>query len=327
MKKIIFLSMVSLVLNMFSSTQSNAVYNGLPAKGNERVVLIVENTYGKLGCSGSLISPRVVFTAGHCLNTSKFVFPPNAIIGSIDSPDPVKVIKTFSPKEFNTCSNCGRGPIEDFGILILEKDLANVPPMKIATLQEVVNVIESNIDVIQVGYGVKQLAPNHTSTYISTNFPERLISKLRATPFLQNNEDEKNLIANKPNIFVNTLNSPDRTVCGGDSGSPLYYEKDAEYIYIGALSAVTGASCQYSREDPIRNNPYWIDRTFGVYYVAAYYQTTIDLAIDFLRVKLSEESLIPRSVQKSKTVTCVKGKTVKKVRGVNPVCPKGFKKK
>jgi hypothetical protein len=27
------------------------------------------------------------------------------------------------------------------------------------------------------------------------------------------------------------------------------------------------------------------------------------------------------------TVTCVKGKTTKKVRGVTPKCPKGFKKR
>ncbi|NDE48230.1 MAG: hypothetical protein EB019_04610, partial [Actinobacteria bacterium] len=32
-------------------------------------------------------------------------------------------------------------------------------------------------------------------------------------------------------------------------------------------------------------------------------------------------------VAKKITITCIKGKTTKKVSGVNPKCPKGYKKK
>ena len=31
--------------------------------------------------------------------------------------------------------------------------------------------------------------------------------------------------------------------------------------------------------------------------------------------------------KKKTTITCLKGKTIKKVTGVNPVCPKGYKRK
>jgi hypothetical protein len=50
-----------------------------------------------------------------------------------------------------------------------------------------------------------------------------------------------------------------------------------------------------------------------------------------VRVKLAQEKVIPKASvtvpAKKSTITCVKGKTSKKVTAVNPACPKGYKKK
>jgi hypothetical protein len=51
-----------------------------------------------------------------------------------------------------------------------------------------------------------------------------------------------------------------------------------------------------------------------------------------VRVKLTQEAAAPvvpvkpAAIKKS-SITCLKGKTSKKVTAVNPVCPKGYKKK
>jgi hypothetical protein len=45
-----------------------------------------------------------------------------------------------------------------------------------------------------------------------------------------------------------------------------------------------------------------------------------------VRVKLTQEVVKPIVLKKT-TITCVKGKTVKKVTAINPLCPKGYKKK
>ncbi|NDE48124.1 MAG: hypothetical protein EB019_04045, partial [Actinobacteria bacterium] len=37
--------------------------------------------------------------------------------------------------------------------------------------------------------------------------------------------------------------------------------------------------------------------------------------------------IAPAPVAKKITITCIKGKSTKKVSGVNPKCPKGYKKK
>ena len=45
-----------------------------------------------------------------------------------------------------------------------------------------------------------------------------------------------------------------------------------------------------------------------------------------VRVKLMQQPVAPVVAKKS-SITCVKGKTVKKVTAINPLCPKGYKKK
>jgi hypothetical protein len=45
-----------------------------------------------------------------------------------------------------------------------------------------------------------------------------------------------------------------------------------------------------------------------------------------VRVKLTQEVVKPVVLKKT-TITCVKGKIVKKVTATNPLCPKGYKKK
>jgi hypothetical protein len=52
-----------------------------------------------------------------------------------------------------------------------------------------------------------------------------------------------------------------------------------------------------------------------------------------IKVKFSQESVVPSAIpakvepKKSSTITCIKGKISRKISGVNPKCPKGFKKK
>ena len=45
-----------------------------------------------------------------------------------------------------------------------------------------------------------------------------------------------------------------------------------------------------------------------------------------VRVKLTQQPVAPVVAKKS-SITCVKGKTIKKVTAINPLCPKGYKKK
>jgi hypothetical protein len=52
-----------------------------------------------------------------------------------------------------------------------------------------------------------------------------------------------------------------------------------------------------------------------------------------IKVKFSQESVAPAAIpakvepKKSSSITCIKGKTSKKITGLNPKCPAGYKKR
>jgi hypothetical protein len=47
---------------------------------------------------------------------------------------------------------------------------------------------------------------------------------------------------------------------------------------------------------------------------------------DVIGYKKSEPTQLTFSIASTTTISCKKGKTIKKVKGVNPKCPKGYKK-
>ena len=121
--------------------------------------------------------------------------------------------------------------------------------------------------------------------------------------------------------------SVDKTICGGDSGSPLLKKVGSNWFYIGAQSSSNGAGCT---------------KTCNIQCVAtqglAFYNTNlVNEAFKYAGAKLPESTPTPtptanpvvtaKAAQKKTTITCVKGKTTKKVTAVSPKCPNGYKKK
>ena len=57
----------------------------------------------------------------------------------------------------------------------------------------------------------------------------------------------------------------------------------------------------------------------------------LDTVLGFAEEELGEFNysidLLEQQIAKSKTLTCVKGKTVKKIMAIKPVCPRGYLKK
>lgn len=354
-----------LMFSLISISPIEAAYQGDPAVGDERVVLLTPGPGALAGCTGALIAPRVVFSAAHCADGVKLVYSPNAAISNTESAVAVSVRKTFVASDYLPAGS-RRGPIQDFMVLILESDLADVEPMRVATFDDIARLMRENSDVIQIGYGVKELAPYPNK--MERNFPTRIVSKLRGMAFTQD-DVAKQLIAQNPLAILNTLNSPDKTMCGGDSGSPLYSKDGADYIYIGAMSAVNGIACHVALDNPMRMNPFWQQNTAGVYFPAAGFKSLINEAEDFLRSEIAREKSIADELalkakqeadakaalelvaaeaalkaraaeklaadllrakegsQKKKTIICTKAKSIMKVSALKPKCPAGYKRR
>ena len=129
--------------------------------------------------------------------------------------------------------------------------------------------------------------------------------------------------------------------CSGDSGGSVTTTYKGEEIYLSVTpNGMNGYACGAAG---------YYDGRGGIGY-ASPIQAHLDIlkeAEDFVAAALAKEAIekekvkpIPTSsasaspapvakpipAPKKSTITCVKGKLVKKVTGVKPVCPKGYKK-
>ena len=85
--RILVLVLVSILLG--SINPATALMNGKDETGSELVVPIIFGDNGQRHCSGALIAPRVVMTAGHCvMREDGFVTTGTPIYGELADKDP-----------------------------------------------------------------------------------------------------------------------------------------------------------------------------------------------------------------------------------------------
>lgn len=177
-------------------------------------------------CTGTLIAPNVVLTAGHCLVLHKRVFIGNDVNkkGTI-----VKVVRHVRHKDYGPNNNKN-----DVMLLILEKKVIGVKPRKMAST----SLINAATDARVVGFGTTDLAG--TTGYgpkQQTDVP--IVSNACSGKVGGKNDGKvygchlgKEIVAGKPLLLHDT--------CKGDSGGPLYIANSkGEWLLAGVTSRGT----------------------------------------------------------------------------------------
>ena len=126
-------------------------------------------------------------------------------------------------------------------------------------------------------------------------------------------------------------------MCGGDSGGSLTTSFNGNIMYLANIGTASGIyACGQSPS---------FDGKGGINYSQPIYRyldlikeaeifVAMQIALEKAEAKAAaelkakqEEEAAKAAAAKKITITCIKGKTVKKVTAVNPKCPKGYKKK
>lgn len=321
-----------------------ASLNGTIDYSNPRVVpFLTSPTTDIPAGSGFLYSSRIIFTAGHLaysfdqagnivpLVRENYVGMPNTKVTS--TTPRVKVIKQFTAKNYRSTQV---GALDDFAVFVLEKDLISAVPVQLLTPDIEKELLASKAQVNLHGFGLFEDAcksgenpPCKISDFNSSKEPRMITANIYPM------ESFQNLVGYTQPIFANEIlffHSGKASMCSGDSGGSLTTTYKGKLLYVANIGTAQGIyACGQGR----------YDGKGGINYSAPVYRhlDIIREAEAFVATQLADEkksSTIQPSPAastqvvtqaKKKTITCVKGKTTKKVTDFNPKCPTGYKKK
>src|SRR3569623_1726204 len=200
-------------------------------------------------CSGTLIAPDVVLTAGHCIDTH----PTLVVVGSIDLSKPAgTAIAVKSATAYPRWQSSYDG-----GVLVLEHP-APAPPRAIASRCSIKEHLVAGEKVHVVGFGLTTLSGEGTNTRLH----EAMIPDVDA--MCTQDSACQPAVAPGGEFPAGGLGVD---ACFGDSGGPIYMDTKGGPALIGVVSrgeALIGAPCGgggvYVRADAVA---LWIEKTTG----------------------------------------------------------------
>jgi hypothetical protein len=315
-----------------SSQIAFASLQGTPDFTNERVVPLMASPNDlNAGGSGFLYSSRIVLTSAHTAfsfnsNGERQEFRPDLAVGMPNTDikkigQGVRVIKRFSAPGYIGNDN---PDLSDFAILILEKELIPVKPAQLLTPEIYKEFLEKRSEVKLHGYGNTEdlclpgdALPCRSNKFKASDVPRTITATLRPS------SDFPDLVGYAvPQRLSDQILffTPGKTsMCGGDSGGSLTSTYNGEILYLANIGTADRIyACGQSRI---------FDGRGGINYSQPIYKylDLIKEAEAFVAEQVRNEK--SKVAAKKATITCVKEKAKKKVTGMNPVCPSGFKKK
>ena len=355
-KKLTFAVTVLLAFSFLTPVSAQGVEYGQDATGDPNAVWV-------MGASGFLYSDRIVFTVAHTIEyfgndlNASYLFAP----GVKNGPDQKKYFaqKILLAPTYRARVGTDNTRVDDFAIIILRESMPMRNSVQVASPADIESFIREKSVVEMVGYGLQNEAMRTDLQARSNLAPHKM------TSVLVSGEDLRKYYTaypgwHQPNQTLLDFGIPNNvtngSVCDGDSGAGFFVEKSKVRYYLGAVgglqAGITNCNSTFAKFAP-NGGMSGITPTYK-------FLNLIKEAEDFVtnekkleamkeearvaaelkakqeadeRVKIEAELKAKLEAEakaaalKKTTITCTKGKLTKKVTGLAPKCPAGFKKK